>query len=80
MSVNRHINQYKPQAKNKMWRNYTTLFKIEPSPFARFIMILMALTKALAKAYIKSPKFGVFNVCKSIIFSYDFNLYCAIAT
>ena len=34
--------------------------KLEPSPFARFIMILMALTKALGKAYIKSPKFEDF--------------------
>ena len=33
--------------------------KLEPSPFARFIMILMALTKALAKAYIKTVKFAV---------------------
>ena len=34
--------------------------KLEPSPLARFIMILTALTKALAKAYIKSPKSGDF--------------------
>ena len=40
--------------------------KLEPSPFSRFITILMVLTKA----YIKTMKFeGFLNVCKSIIFS-----------
>ena len=32
-------------------KNLKSRYKLEPSPFARFIMILMALTKALAKAY-----------------------------
>ena len=66
--------------------NYNTAYKyaftskLAPSPFARSIMILMTLTKALTKAYIKSPKSGDFLCMQVDNFSRDFNLHCVILT